>query len=185
MPRQQRKTRQQRKRAAKTAAFCQSVRAKRLALRELEAAAGFRAAVLLTLDGTAVAGQEAFMLQGTAQAWLVIGQGLADAMTDRTGLAGETAADHRANDIELADAIDDAEGLVDDHPQHRTGEIGRHVATIDGDLAAARLNPDAGDGVLALAGGIGTALGIDLTLVLRGSRRGGQRRGLGSGAEIL
>src|SRR5262249_12122648 len=114
----------QRKRAAEAAALFQYSIPRRLALRELEAAAGFGAAVLLTLDGTAVAGQEAFMLQGAAQRRFEIGQRLADAVTDRTGLAGETAADHRRDHVELAGAIDDAEGLVDDHAEHRTGEVG-------------------------------------------------------------
>ena len=35
-------------------------------------------------------------------------------------------------------------------------------AAVDGDLAGARLDPDARDGVLALAGGIGAALRVEL-----------------------
>ena len=54
---------------------CRSIgRSDRLALRELEAAAGLRAAVLLTLDRAAVAGEEAALLQRAAQVRLVIGQ---------------------------------------------------------------------------------------------------------------
>ena len=39
------------------------------------------------------------------------------------------------------------------------------VLAIDGDLAGALLHPNAGDGIFALAGGIGAPLGIDLLLV--------------------
>src|SRR5258707_179587 len=55
---------------------------KQLALRELERLARLGAAVLLALDGTAVAGQEATLLQRAAQIPLEIGQRLGDAVTD-------------------------------------------------------------------------------------------------------
>src|SRR5205807_4008061 len=55
--------------------------------------------------------------------------------------------------------------LGDHHPQHRAGEIDLLVAAVDGDPALAGLDPDPRDGVLALAGRIGTALGVDLALV--------------------
>jgi hypothetical protein len=58
-----------------------------LALRELEAAAGFRAAELLALHHAAVAGEEAFLLERGAKRRLVIGQRLGDAVTHRASLA--------------------------------------------------------------------------------------------------
>ena len=61
--------------------------AKQLALRELERLARLGAAVLLALDGTTVAGQEAALLQHAAQIRFEIGQRLGDAVTDGTGLA--------------------------------------------------------------------------------------------------
>src|SRR5271165_1194363 len=72
------------------ALFLETRRLSRLALRELEAAAGLGLAVLLALDDTAVARQEALGLQQRAQARLEIGQRLGDAVADGTGLAGET-----------------------------------------------------------------------------------------------
>src|SRR5688500_12995717 len=155
---------------------------KRLALRELEAAARLGAAVLLVLDRAAVAGQEAALLQRGPEVRLEQGQGAADAVTDRTGLARKAPADHGADDVELAGAVHHAERLVDHHAQHRAREIDQDVAVVDGNLAAARLQPDAGDGVLALAGGIGAALGVDLALALR--RGGGSLRRAHGGAEV-
>ena len=66
-------------------------------------------------------------------------------------------------------------GCCDHHAQHRTGEIDLDLARVDRDLAGARLDPDAGDRVLALAGGVGAAELVDLLLVLG---RIGRRRGL-------
>src|SRR5690606_41994949 len=73
----------------------------RSALRELEAAAGLDAAVLLPLHGTAVAGQEATLLEDAAQLRLVVGQRLGDAVAHRTGLTRQPAALHRRDDVIL------------------------------------------------------------------------------------
>jgi hypothetical protein len=129
---------------------------------ELEAASRLGAAVLLTLDDAAVAGQEAAGLQDPAQAGIMIGQRPADAVTDRTGLAGQPAAGDRAPHVVLAEPVGHQERLVDDHPQHGAGEIDLALAAVDDHLARTGLHPDAGDRVLALAGGVGTALRIDL-----------------------
>src|SRR4051794_37894607 len=150
----------------------------RSALRELEAATGLRTAILLTLDDAGVTGQEAGCLQRRTQARLVVGQGLGDAVTDRTGLTGQTAAGDRRHHIVLVDAGGDLERLVQQHAQDRTGEIDADVAAVDGDLAGTGLDPDAGDRVLALAGGIGAARGVDLRLRggLLGNDGGGGRK---------
>src|SRR3546814_5870914 len=60
---------------------------KLLALRELEAAAGLRLAVLLALDRAAVAGQEAGRLDDAAQRGLEAGQCLGDAVQNGARLA--------------------------------------------------------------------------------------------------
>src|SRR6267142_56957 len=60
---------------------------------------------------------------------------------------------------------------LDHHPQHRTGEIDFDFTGVNDDLAGAGLDPDAGNRVLALAGGIGTALLVDLLDVFRRFRR--------------
>src|SRR6478672_4052607 len=67
------------------------IAAPRLALRELERLARLGLAVLLALDRAAIAGKESALLQDAAQFGLEIGQRLGDAVTDRTGLAGQTA----------------------------------------------------------------------------------------------
>src|SRR6478735_4982668 len=82
---------------------------KRSALRELEAAAGLGLTELLTLDDTRVAGQEAFLLERAAKLRLVVGQRLGEAVTNRAGLAGETAAVNVDGDVVLAFALGDLE----------------------------------------------------------------------------
>src|SRR6187402_1750250 len=139
----------------------------RLALRELEALAGLGAAVLLALDHAAVAGQEPGGLDRRAQHGLELRQRLADAVLDRTGLARKAAAGDGADNVVLADAIGDPERLVDDQAQRRTGEEHFLVAAVDGDLAGAGLEPDAGDRILAAAGGVGATQRVELLLAQR------------------
>src|SRR5688500_2573714 len=127
----------------------------RLALRELEAAAGLGLAVLLALDDSRVAGQEALALHRRAELRLVAGEGGRDAVADRAGLAGKAAALDRRDHVILAAALGDVEDLVDDQSKRRPGEIDFLVAAVDDDLAGAGLQPDPGDRVLAAAGGIG------------------------------
>src|SRR5215468_10812341 len=72
-----------------------------LALRELEAASRLRLAVLLALDHAAVAGEEAALLQHGPQGRLEMGERAADAVAHGAGLAGEPAADDRADHVVL------------------------------------------------------------------------------------
>src|SRR5437016_2306146 len=90
---------QRRRGAPQDAPFDPPVRLPGSALGELEAASRLRLAVFLALDNAAVARQIAARLEHRAQARLVIGQGFADAVPDRAGLAGEAAAEHRADDV--------------------------------------------------------------------------------------
>ena len=136
----------------------------RLALRELEAAAGLGLAVLLALDDARVAGEEAGLLDGGAQRGLEAAQRLGDAVLDRTGLAGKAAADNRGFDVILAVTLGNAERLVDDQAKRRASEIDFLLAAVDDDLARARLQPDARDGVLAAAGRISAAMLVELLL---------------------
>src|SRR3546814_6060732 len=129
-----------------------------LALRELEAAARLGRAVLLALYRAAVAGKEARRLDRCAQRRLVAGQCLADAVLDRAGLARKTAALDGADHVILALPRRHVERLVDDEAQRRPREIDFLIATVDHDLARARLEPDARDRILAAAGGISAAL---------------------------
>src|SRR3546814_5586184 len=68
------------------------------------------------------------------------------------------------------------EGLLQQHAQHRTGEIGVAVLAVHDELARTGLDPDAGNGVLALAGRIGADELVELGLG-RSGRRGGNRSG--------
>ncbi len=88
-------------------------------------------------------------------------------MTDSTGLAGQTAAGDGADHVVLAVAGGRDQRLLDHHAQHRAGEVDFDLAGVDRDLAGARLDPDAGDRVLALAGGVGAIELVDLLDVLR------------------
>src|SRR3569623_3251062 len=142
-----------------------------LSLAELEAAACFGAAVLLALDGAAVAGQETGALYLRAQDRLVLGQRLRNAVLARAGLARQPAALDGADDVVLALALGDAAHLADHAPQRRSREIHFLVAAIDRDLAAARLEPDARDRVLAATGRIGVALRVDFLLAQQSRRR--------------
>src|SRR3954453_6905031 len=139
-----------------------AILAKQLALRELERLARFRPAVLLALHGTGVAGQEAALLEDAAQIRLEVRQGLRDTVTHGTRLARQTATRDRADDVVLAGACGRNQRLLDQHPQHGAGEIDLGFAGVDAELAGARLDPDAGDRILALAGGIGAAVFVDL-----------------------
>src|SRR5690554_1046487 len=145
-----------------------------LALGELEGAASLGPAVLLTLDDAAVAGQEATLLEDRAQARLEVVQRLRNAVTDGAGLTGQTTTGNGDVDVVLVEAVGSDDRLLDDELQNRTGEILGEFATVDGHRTLARLDPDAGDGVLALAGGIGAAEAVELLLM--------HRSGVGSGS---
>src|SRR6185312_5104726 len=136
----------------------------RSAFRELEGPAGLRLAVLLALDHAAVAREEPDRFQHRTQPRLVIDQRAADAVTHRAGLARETAADHGAINVVLSRAVRHLEGLRDDHAQHRPREIHRRIPVVDNHLASPARQPDARDRVLALAGGVGAALSVELRL---------------------
>jgi len=89
------------------------------------------------------------------------------AVTDGARLARQTAAGHGADHVILTGPGRRHQRLLNHHPQHWTSEIDFDFAGVDGDLAGAGLDPDPGDRVLALAGGVGTALLVDLLDVFR------------------
>src|SRR6266849_361044 len=148
------------------------------ALGELEAAPRLGAAIFLALDHARVAGEEAALLERAAQVRLEIHQRLGQAVADRAGLARQTAAGDGAGDVVLPAAVGRDQRLLDQHAQHRPREIDLDVPGIDDDLAGARPDPNSRHRVLALAGGIGAALLVDLLDVFRGLR---SRRGLERG----
>jgi hypothetical protein len=96
---------------------------------------------------------------------------------DRAGLARKAAAlDEWRRHRTATFATSNLERLVDDETQRRTREIDFLIAAIDRDLAAAGLDPDAGDRVLAAAGCIGAALCIDFLFAQRARQDGELRR---------
>ena len=68
-------------------------------------AAGLGLTVLLTLDNARVAGQEATLLQNSAQARFEVGECLGDAVTNRTGLTRLTTTDYVNHDVEASCVI--------------------------------------------------------------------------------
>src|SRR5690606_13063554 len=97
---------------------------------------------------------------------------LADPVLDRAGLAGEAAALDGADHVILPLTLRDRERLVDHQTQRGACEVDFLVAAVDDDLAAAGLDPHAGDGVLAATGGIGAALRVQLLLAQGRGRAG-------------
>ena len=98
-------------------------------------------------------------------------------MAHRSRLPGEPAARDRADDVVLALAIGRDQRLLDQHAQHRPRKEDLHRLLVHGDAAGAGLDPDPGDRVLALAGGIGAAAAVELLHIFRRFRRGGLERG--------
>src|SRR5690606_30052343 len=102
---------------------------------------------------------------------------LRDTMAQCAGLPRKPAPGNRAVDVILTGAVGDREGLLDQHAQDRPREIGLDRPRVDDDLARPRLEPDARDGILALAGRIGPALLVEFLNVLRRFGGRGLKRG--------
>src|SRR5215472_7638111 len=137
-----------------------------LPLRELEAAACLRTAVLLALDDARIARQEPALLQNGAQIRLERDQRFGDSMAQRTRLSRQTAAGDLADDVVLTVARGGDKRLAKDHAQHGTREVDGLFLAVDVDATGARLDPDARDRVLALARGIGAAVPVELRAAL-------------------
>jgi hypothetical protein len=94
----------------------------------------------------------------------------------RARLPRESAPGYRADHVVLAGAVGQDQRLLDEHAQNRPREIGFQRPFVDGDLARAGLDPNPRHSVLALAGGVGAALLVELLDVLRRLRRGRPER---------
>src|ERR1700726_3781863 len=92
-----------------------AIQVQELPLRELEASARFGLAVFLALDHARVAGDEAAALEHATQFRFVSDQRLGYAVAHRTGLAGQSAARHRADHVVLALAVGGDQRLLDQH----------------------------------------------------------------------
>ena len=78
------------------------------------ALAGLLQAVLLALDHTRVAAQEAGALELAAVLVAGLEQRTGDAVAQRAGLAGDAAAVDRGDDVEATDGLGDLERLLDE-----------------------------------------------------------------------
>jgi hypothetical protein len=81
---------------------------------------------------------------------------------NRACLAGKAAALDGGDHVILAVAVGGDDRLAQHHLEHGTREIRVELLVVDDDLAGAGLDPDACDGVLALAGGISAAALVEL-----------------------
>ena len=83
-------------------------------------------------------------------------------------LTRKAAAGNGCHDVILGFAFDEFQRLVDHELKHRACKIGAHFLAVDDDAARARLDPDARNRVLALAGRIGAAMGVKFLNIDRG-----------------
>ncbi len=107
-----------------------------LSLGELRRATGSLEAVLLAFLHTRVAGEETSLLQHGAQVLAVIlQQGAGHAVADSAGLAGDAAAGHAADNVELLVGAGEGQGLTDNKLQRVQTEIIVNISVVDRDLA--------------------------------------------------
>src|SRR4051794_32430535 len=104
----------------------------RLALRELEAAAGFGGGVLFALHDARIAGEETAWLERRAQGWFIRDKRARNAVAYRAGLSGQSATGNGYGHVELPVAIGSDQRLAQDHAQHRAREIHLLVLAVHG-----------------------------------------------------
>ena len=122
------------------------------ALRELRSLAGLLEACLLTLGGAGIAGQEASLLEGrTVSVAVDLVEGARHAEAQGTGLAGDAAAIDAGDDVEAAVNVEQDEGGLHQLLVQLVGEVVLEGATVDGPLAGAGDEANAGNGLLAAA----------------------------------
>src|SRR3569623_690840 len=122
---------------------------------ERNAGGGATLAVLLTLLGARVARQVAGLLQRRAERRIDPRQGARDAVADGVRLARKAPARDVHEDVEAAGGLGQLQRLAEHHAGGLAAEVLLQRARVDLDLAVARLQPDAGNRVLASTGGVG------------------------------
>src|SRR5882724_1338511 len=118
----------------------------------LEAFARPGLAVFFAFAFAGIAGEQTLGLEGGAQIDVGLQKGTGDAVPDGAGLAVGAAALDVDADVKLAGGGRGGQRLGDDHPERVGGEISFERASVDGDLAGAGGDADAGNGGLAPAG---------------------------------
>src|ERR1700679_801745 len=125
-----------------------------LPLAELEASASALLAVLLAFLAAAVAGNHAFSLERLAELDVEEHERAGDAELDCIGLAHHAATLDRGEDVECFVDVGDAERLFGRGALLFGDEVFVELLAVDGELAGAGAQEDAGDCALATAGSV-------------------------------
>src|SRR5450755_5052827 len=133
-------------------------------LRVLEALAGACLTVLLTLDLTVVAGEEAGLLEGTATLRIFGGQRAGNAVTHGVRLRAVSAAGHSGLDVVLVDELEQLERLARDHAAGLALEVVVNAFAVDGDLTRTCADPNTSNSGLALTSGVRLSFGHYLSI---------------------
>ena len=117
---------------------------RRLALGELETFTSPGASVFFTFDFAGITGEEPGFFQRRPEFGIGYDQGSGNTQPERSGLAGQSAAQNGGFDIESLKIISEDQWLMHDHISGFSSEVGAEFFTVDGDTAFASLNPDFG-----------------------------------------
>lgn len=117
-----------------------------LTFAELESLTCFGLTRFLSFHHTGVTFEEALGFEGGAEIGVQLADGAGDSETEGFGLAGHATAVKVHLDVILAHKIGDLEGLGDDILEGAEREILFVIALVNGNLAAAFLHVDSGDG---------------------------------------
>ena len=126
----------------------------RLALGELGSTTGGLQTVLLALLHARITSQETSLLQIAAQFGVGLAQGAGDTVTDSASLAGEATAVYVNNNVELANGIGNAEGLVNDELHGLKTEVLVDVSAVNGNNAATGIEANSSNGLLSSTGSV-------------------------------
>src|SRR5688572_18166146 len=135
-----------------TARARRAPRGERSALAELRRPARLVAAVLLALDLARVAGQQAVVAQQLVEVLVLRAQRARDAEAHRAGLAGRAAAGDVRPDVVVVARLGDDQRLLRGAPRVVGDEELVELATVDHELAGARLDAHARRRRLAATG---------------------------------
>ena len=118
-----------------------------------------------------VTGEESRLLEGGPQFGVQLAQGPGDAQPEGAGLTGHPAAVDGHVDVPRLGRVGEPEGLGDDHPVGRRGEVLLELLVVDGDGSLTGTDAHPGDGPLAASGGLadGSGSGHDGFLAFVGS----------------
>src|SRR5690606_36458594 len=114
-----------------------------LSFRELESRTGAFLTVFLTFFLARVACDQPRFFQCRTQVRVEFHQCTRDAVTNRSGLSGRTAARNVDENVEFRTGFRKAKRLTNDHLQSFVREIRREFTPVDGDAAAARTQVNA------------------------------------------